>query len=224
MTSGTRFILAITLIISSLTLSLHSQAGHILSADTVSSPQGELEAYPLVQIIDQSGLSANYFSGLTDFESFVSTAMSTALGDAGFTATESFGPQIFTFGFNQAVNLDGIAVWNTGSAGAVNLFSLFADTDTDFYNGTQAELISQKSLDAVIGNGSVAAQAFQFDTTATRYIHLVGLSSLAAPDFYGFSEVAFSLAATPVPLPATLGMYFSALIFTFLGKRAHRLV
>lgn len=219
MTIGLRSLSSIFLFIATITLSLHSQAGYILSADSVTSPQGDLATYPLSNIIDQSGLSTGYISGVTDFDSFVNSTLSTALGDAGFTATESYGPQVFTFGFSQQVSLDGIAVWNTGSAGAVSSFALYADTDANFYNGTQNQLLQQQSLDTVVGNGWVPAQVFQFGATSTQYIHLIGLDSLTAPDFYGLSEVAFSQSITPVPLPPALGLYLSGLAFAFLAKR-----
>ena len=71
-----------------------ANAGLITSATSVSSPQGEFGGtFQLDNIINQSGLSAGYTSGVTDFTTFTSGTTHDALNGTGFTGTESVGPQ-----------------------------------------------------------------------------------------------------------------------------------
>ena len=67
-------------------------------APAITRPQGDLGgSYDLNNIIDQSGFSAGYKSGVTDFAAFTSTDTKTCDFGNGFAAEESHGPQQFTF-------------------------------------------------------------------------------------------------------------------------------
>jgi hypothetical protein len=177
----------------------------ILGAVAVSSPQGENPGFPLVDIISQSGLSAGYVSGVTDFSTFTGSTTHTGLAGAGFTATESDGPQQFTFDLGTLTAIQSIAIWNTSSVGAVTTIRVLADDDNDFSNGTSALLVAPSILGA-----AGPAHVFGFAAATTRYVHVEGLASLQPPDFYGLGEVAFEQAS--VPEPGTLFLLGSGLL------------
>ena len=71
------------------------------------------EAFPLVHAIDQSGLSATYVSGVTDFDAFVATATHTSNPDMDWVSTSARGSVTFNLGSIFAI--DRLAVWNFGT-------------------------------------------------------------------------------------------------------------
>jgi len=184
-----------------------SQASVIISATGVSSPQGDFGgAQALVNIINQSGLSAGYTSGVTNFGTYTAATTHAALAGTGFTNAETNGPQQFTFDLGAVTLIDALAIWNTDSVGRVTSFRVFADNDGIFGNGVGALLVGPTAL-----GGFGPAQVFAFGPVSTRFIHIEGLSSLAPPDFYGLGEVVFRAAAA-VPEPGTLVTCAAALL------------
>ncbi len=178
-----------------------THAGAILGATSVTSPQGDFGgSAELANIINQTGLSATYTSGITDFDTFTAATTHEDLSGTGFTGTESSGPQQFTFDLGLMSLIDGLAIWNTASVGAITSFRVLYDTDADFGNGTSGELLGSTPLGA-----AGPAQVFSFGSVSTRYIHVEGLTSLEPPDYYGLGEVAFrSAGVSPIPEPSTL--------------------
>ncbi len=194
-------------------------AGVIIGATSVSSPQGSLgPAFGLVNIINQSYLSAAYTSGVTDFATFTATTTADGIDGTGFTNTENSGPQTFTFDLGSIQSIAGIAVWNTASVGRITAFELLADTDADATNGGTTALLPVTAL----GDGGGLAYLFSFGATNTQFIHFVGTSSLDSPDYYGLAEVAFDKAAdSAVPEPST-AMLLSLAAALLLVMRAIR--
>lgn len=188
-------------------------AGVIVGATAASSPEGG----DMSNVINQSGLSATYTSGVTDFATFTSTTTSAGLGGAvSFTNTQNNGPQTFTFNLGSILSIGGIAIWNTSSAGRVTEFHLLADTDGDASNGGTTSLLPTTAL----GNGGGLAYVFSFGPISTQFIHVVGTNSLAPPDFYGLAEVAFDqVVDTGVPEPSTLALLSAGAIAFLLRGR-----
>ena len=193
-----------------------ASAGVIIGATSVSSPQGDFGGdFPLVNIINQSGLSAAYTSGVTDFATYTASATHEGLAGTGFTNTESAGPQQFTFDLGSIQSIDAIAIWNTASVGAVTRIEVLFDSDADFGNGTSGVLVAASALGA-----AGPANVFSFSSTATRFVHINGLATLQSPDFYGLGEVMFSSAAIPEPgTLAILGLGLAGLAAMRRRKR-----
>jgi len=189
----------------------------VIGPVAVSSPQGSRSGFPLTEIIDQSGLSANYVSGVTDFNTFTAaTTNPGGISQSGFTAAETSGPQQFTFDLGDFYLIDSIAIWNSGSAGSVISFEVQADSDANYGNGTTVSVLSPTALDT----GFLVAQVFTFAPVSTRYVHVNGLASQQPPDFYGLGEVIFN--GVPVPEPTTLGATGFGLLALLHGYRRTR--
>ncbi|MEM7457797.1 MAG: hypothetical protein AAF456_25965, partial [Planctomycetota bacterium] len=125
-----------------------AEADEIIGAVDITSPQGDFgSVFSLVDIINQVGLSNSYTSGVTDFASFVSTTTHAGLSGSGFTNTSDNGPQQFSFALSGPTYLDGVVIWNSGSAGSITSFEVYADDDQDFGNGTTALLLGPAALD-----------------------------------------------------------------------------
>lgn len=191
-------------------------AGVIVGASGVSSPQGSLLGAPLSNIINQSGLSATYTSGVTDFATFTASTTAAGLIGAGFTGTNSVGPQTFTFDLGAVLSIGGIAVWNSSSVGRITDFELYADTDGDATNGGLTALLPNTAL----GNGGGLSYVFSFGPTSTQFVHFVGTGSVAPPNFFGLAEVAFDQVRDGgVPEPGTLVMLSAGAIALLLRGR-----
>lgn len=192
-------LLAAVVAMGSLAVPSSSEAAPIIGATSVSSPQGAFGGFPLENIINQSGLSAVYVSGATDFDTFTAATTGAGLSGSGFTGQQDNGPQQFIFDLGGAQTIDALAIWNSGSVGSISRFEVYADNDGNFANGTTGLLVGPSPL----GTNASPAQVFAFAGTSTRYVIFNGLASLAPPDFYGLNEVAFR-GASDVPEPATL--------------------
>ncbi len=189
--------------LAALAVSSAANAGVIIGAASVSSPAGDFGApYDLLNIVNQSGLSASYVSGVTDFDTYVAgtTHDSTFSLNSGFTGSDVL-PQTFTFTLGGAPTIDGIAFWAVDNPGSVTSFDLYADTDNDFSNGTSALLGSFSALAGVF-----SGQSFSFSAVSTGFVHLRALDSAGRTDLFpGIGEVAFRSAGA-VPEPTTWTM------------------
>jgi len=187
----------------------------IVGATSVTSTSGSFSGgFALTNAINQSGLSANYTSGVTDFNSFVSatthdsTIQSGTIGFAG-----SRGLPVFTFDLGSAIALDALAIWSTSDPGAVSSANVFADNDGDFSNGTSASLGS--FTPTTFGN-VVLADVFTFGPVTTQFIHLDTQSLSGGSDlFSSLGEVAFRT----VPEPSSALLLSLAGLFAAVRRR-----
>ncbi|QHE74671.1 PEP-CTERM sorting domain-containing protein [Hydrogenophaga sp. PBL-H3] len=198
--------------------SLPALAGVVVGATSISSPQGNFAgSFDLGNIINQSGLSAGYVNGVTDFDAYTAVTTHTGLraGFTGFTASLNEGPQQFTFNLGSVLTVNALAIWNTTSTGAITQIRVLLDDDDVFGNGFTSELVGSSGLGL-----SEAAQVFNFSAIDAQYIHIEGLASLLPRAVYGLGEVVFS--ATPestVPEPSTLPLIGAALVGLVLARR-----
>ncbi|MEM9838821.1 MAG: hypothetical protein AAF830_06645 [Pseudomonadota bacterium] len=197
-----------------------AHATSIVAPVAISSPEGSNPGFPIADIINQVGLDAAYTPGVTDFDSYTASTLHDDFDGTGFTNTESNGPQVFTFSLASLTTVDAIAIWNTGSVGAVTSFSLEIDDDTDRSNGVLGTVLAQQAL--ATNSGSQSAQVFAFSEVTSMVFHVVGLSSLAPPDFYGLGEVAFRSASAPVPVPGALPLFIAGIGALAAKRRARK--
>lgn len=121
-------------------------------------------------ITDQSGLSAAYTSGVTDFDSYLSTTThnSGSLSNVwGFVGTSG----VITFNLGASYTLDALALWPLAptSLAAIRGFNLYADTDAD--TGNLGTLLGNFNAVAASSNPT-AAQVFNFSATPTQFIQM----------------------------------------------------
>ena len=178
-----------------------SQAGIITQAVSVSTPGGP-DPFGLgsEHLIDQSGLSANYISGVTDFSTFVATTTATfaspwseatALGGAAGSTPD------FIFDLGSVMSIDGVALWNQLGGGSVLAYDIYGSVD-----GIGYSLFGSGSLPD--GGIDVPAYTSSWTAASAQYVRLSVTSNNGSPSATRFNEIAFSQANTPVPAPATI--------------------
>ena len=190
-------------------------ASTIVGAVGVSSPQDSFPnaGFALDNIINQSGLSSSYTSGLTDFDSYIATVIHDGTGSftSGFTngecalAPDPCGGQ-FSFDLGLAIEIDALVFWGTDTNGSVSSFNLYADSDQDFTNGAGTLLGAFTP-----GDGDILA----FAGVVTQFIHIDVISINDTTPLTGtkpgIGEVAFR-SSYVVPVPAAVWLFASGLI------------
>lgn len=175
----------------------------ILQAQSVSSPSGNFGgSFDISKSIDQSGLSAGYTSGVTDFDSYVASATHSGVSNSGFLGVNDSLPEYFSFDLGSLFSIDSLAFWSVANRGSVTAFELFADSDGIVGNGLGASL---GLFNAATGADPAAAQVFAFAANTTQFVHLEIQGPLPASLEYGIGEVAFRQ-ATAVPEPASIAL------------------
>lgn len=204
-------------IVSTLAISANVQAGPIYQASSVTATTGDFggSSFALVNMINQSGLSAGYTSGVTDFASFVGGTIHNGL--EGF----SVGPDgQFSFDLGSVLSIDGLAFWASTNIGSVAGFDLYSDTDQIWGNGVGSLL---GSFNALGGIGFDPAQIFSFASTSTQFLHIDILTTQGGIGLQpGIGEIAFR-GASEVPEPASiaiLGLGLAGLAFSRKKKSA----
>ncbi|MCR9243691.1 MAG: PQQ-binding-like beta-propeller repeat protein [bacterium] len=145
-------------------------------------------------VIDQSGLSASYVGGTTEFATFVPSTSHPNSNQASLLGNSNGQNQpngvvqpgeTITFDLGVAQPTNGIAIWNPPTVGdAILGFELFADADNDFTNGTS------RPLGAFAVSAVRTGQAFGFTTVTTRFVHL-RVTAHGGGDFLRLGEAAF---------------------------------
>lgn len=157
---------------------------------------------PLVNLINQSGLSTNYISGVTDFDVFTST---TTVERDGIGSAGSAPPVNFDFDMGSLVLIDAIALWTQGlgSASLVN-FNLIVSEFSDFSVATDLGAFTM-----INSNPRALANIFTFDATQAQFIRLSVTSNFGWPIATRFNEFA---ARSAVPIPLALWLFGSGLL------------
>jgi hypothetical protein len=196
-----------------------AQAGTILQPFGAATTMGNYPTYEPFRAINQSGLSAGYSSGVTDFDTYVATT-STVGGANGLNAWfASSGNVVGNFDFDLGGShlIESFALWSDPqpiSNQGIRQFNLFADDNSGFsspellgsFTAADANCVGCTPAQADAFN---LAQVFGFTPTAASYVRLQILSNYGNTDTTGISEAAFEVA--PVPLPAAAWLLLSGL-------------
>lgn len=213
-----------------------AQAAYVRGAVNVWTTAGQFDStgdYAVTNIIDQSGLSAGYVSGVTDYDSYVASTTHAwePAGNEWWTpfgvdATGDFfgtneGYVLFDLGANYVI--DGVALWNEDWAGISNVNISVFDVNDGL---TSAGLFSPTNVQ--YERDYLATDLNFSESYYTRFL-LFGLTG-ASFDFddgtgdrgmdqptISIGEVAFS-EVEPVPEPATI-LLFSAGALGLIGMR-----
>jgi len=177
-----------------------ANAGLITQATSVTTSNAPDPAgWGVEHLIDQSGLSSNYVSGVTDFSSFVSTTTaeysitgaSNALGGA---ATSS---PIFYFDMGSIMSLAGLAIWNQSGSASVNIFDLYGSLD-----GISYSLLGSNFGAPIQSPSAAPAYVASWAAQDMRYVRLDVLTNGGFSGATRFNEIAFdqvSVASVPEP-------------------------
>lgn len=159
--------------------------------------------FAIGNLINQSGLSASYTSGVTDFASFVASAKLTASpsssGGWASTTNNQF-PVSINFDLGGLKSVSRLALWNDTDSQALGSFQVFSSADATYANLT--------SLGAFVGAtqqiGSLA-QVFNFTDATTRYIRISGSPVVNVNGLLNIGEIAFE-GSTAVPEPTSIAL------------------
>lgn len=185
----------------------------ITAASAVVEVGGEAgEAFAITNVIDQSGLSSGYESGVTDYDAFLAED---PLHSASGSYREWFSDlganfARVTFDFGSVFKLSSLALWNEDAGGIGNLKIYALD-----------KLIAEVSpLDTTGGVRFYGAQRFDFSEVETQFLTFEMSGCPQGGGAYNgcsMGEVVFGgAAAGAVPEPATWAM----MILGFFGLGA----
>ena len=198
-------------------------------ADTAVASFGGL---PLANLINQTGLSANYTSGVTLAASSTATTHADTAFSNGWASDQpgGFSPFVLSFDLGSAESISAVRLWSTtvttsGAIGDVEDFEVFSDNDFDPTNGG---LMSLGSFTAANQSGNARLpEDFALSTTTSQYFHF-GINSNRGDannvdsTRTSLGEVAF-ITTVAVPEPSALIM-LTAMAGGLMARRRRRLI
>ncbi len=188
-----------------------SQAGEITSAGTVLTNTLGNYGYgygPEFKMTNQSGLSANYVSGVTDFNTFVTSGVTHSGGDNNsWLSSSGVYSGYLTFDLGSVYDISKFVMWNgaSGISASVNGFSMSTSNDSSFSTFTNVGSFygHQSNYDATVYD--------LVDTTA-RYVKFTINGNFGNGCCMAVGDIAFETnQVTAVPEPETYAMMLAGL-------------
>jgi hypothetical protein len=187
-------------------------AGAILSPTAVvNNSLGEFTVnYVVENLINQSGLSVGFSSGVTDFDAYLGaspthTSPSLPVG-VGFASLNSGAIGVIDFDLGDTYTVHRFALWNDEDFQALGPFSLEISDDSTFASSTFLG-----AFVALVDTLPVTAQVFDLVDGTGRYLRLnVGGATIPGSMLVNFGEIALDASivqATPVPEPTSIFLW-----------------
>ena len=185
-----------------------ARAGVILQPASASTNMGG--SFPPGNTRNQSGLSAGYTSGVTDFDAYLASnpTHNSLLFANNWISAEGSTSGNFDFALGGTFTLESFALWNLGDGLGDNVrgFELLADDDAAFTSPT-----SLGTFTAAHNKGptnATSAEVFTFSPTSAAFVRMVITSNWGGTTFTNFGEAAFEVQTSPtaVPEPASLAL------------------
>jgi hypothetical protein len=159
-----------------------------LVVQAVSATTNMTENGPLVNAIDQSGLSVGYVSGVTDFDTYTATHDTSTSPVTVFSATDLSSAGIVDFNLGSSFLIDRIAIWGTDFPGLdMSSFDLSADDNASFTSPTALGTFSPAAQSA----DPQLKQTFSFTPVSEQYFRLSSIVTSHGTQL-AIGEVAFS--------------------------------
>ena len=211
-------------------VSVGSQAGVVFDGGTINAAtSSSLSAgsNPAIQTIgdlnNQSGLSTNYVSGVTDFDTFTATTTHSLDGTRAANAYAfDTGVGNIDFDFGIVMEIESIVIWHRDGNSTFNIreFNILIDDDGNFSNGgttAVASAVTRTSNSDVtfpdvadIVDASPDAEVVEFSSVSAQYVRLDVMSNFGGSGTL-IREVAFEVVPEPGSL-ALLGLGGLALL------------
>ncbi|MBT9523356.1 MAG: PEP-CTERM sorting domain-containing protein [Dechloromonas sp.] len=183
-----------------------AHATPIIGPVAVSASIADLDSttYAIGNLINQSGLSSSYTSGVTDFSTFVASATlttspSSTNGWASTTGNQF--PAFIDFDLGAVSLVSRMALWNDTDIQALGAFQIFASADAAF-----TTLTSLGAFTGAVQNIGTLAQVFDIADATTQYIRISGSPVVNVNGLLNIGEIAFEGATSTVPEPTSLAL------------------
>jgi hypothetical protein len=165
-------LLALSLPAALFTLAPNAQAAGLVLGSTATTTMGESTNFPISAITNQSGLSATYTSGTTDFDTYVSSTTANTNASNVWVSAPNNRTGFVTFDLGASYDVNALALWALHSVtiNAIRNFTFYADTDAN--TSSLGTSLGNFSAIAAVGGNAVQSQIFNFATTNTRYIQM----------------------------------------------------
>ena len=191
-----------------------AEAEIILQPVAASTNMGEY--FPIINIINQSGLSNGYTSLVTDFDSYIASNPTAfhGVGSNVWGAPSGVRAGFIDLDLGGSYVIDKLALWNlVDDPSAIQQFNLLVDDNSAFSSPANlGNFIASNSLGS---RPDTEAQVFGLAATTASFARLEILNTWSPSSFsVAFNEAAFGVTAVngPVPEPTTMLLVGSGLL------------